>query len=41
MNYIILRNVENFPKKYFQFKKKENKGFNGMWGNISFVKTQA
>jgi hypothetical protein len=40
INYIILRNVEIFPKKFFSnLEKKKNKGFNGMWGNISFVKT--
>jgi hypothetical protein len=40
INYIILRNVEIFPKKFFSnLKKKENKGFNPMLGNISFVKT--
>jgi hypothetical protein len=41
MNYIILRHVEIFPKRFFSNfkKKKENKGFNGRLGNISFVKT--
>jgi len=40
MNYIILRHVKIFPKRFFSnLEKKENKGFKGMLGNISFVKT--
>jgi hypothetical protein len=40
MNYIILRHVHIFPKRFFSnLGKKKNKRFNGMLGNISFVKT--